>query len=147
MITTGFSAAIADRMAAEHATLAARWFSRLRELIPVTANEVFPSDRLLDHIPALIVDISAYVRAPEEEAIAANTLVVQKARELGALRHQQRASLHQVLREYQLLGNILLTFIEHESTRLLLTPGAAECVATVGRVHHAVGVLMQETVE
>jgi signal transduction histidine kinase len=147
MITTGFSEAIADRIASEHALLAARWFSRLRDLLPVGANEVFPSDSLLDHIPSLIVDISAYVRAPEDEAIAANTLVVDKARELGALRHQQRASLHQVLREYQLLGAILLRFVEDESIRLRLTPPPAECVAVVSRLHHAVGLLLQETVE
>jgi len=147
MITTGYSDAIADRIAAEHALLAARWFARLRDLLPVGANEVFPSDSLLDHIPSLIVDISAYLKAPEEEAIAANTHVVEKARELGTLRHQQRASLHQVLREYQLLGGILLRFVEDESIRLLLTPPPAECVAVVSRLHHAVGVLTQETVE
>ncbi|MBY0494886.1 MAG: HAMP domain-containing histidine kinase [Cyanobacteria bacterium] len=147
MITTGFSGAIADRIAAEHALLAARWFARLHDMLPVGANEVFPSDSLLDHIPSLIVDISAYVKAPEAEAIAANTQVVQKARELGALRHQQRASLHQVLREYQLLGAILLRFVEDESVRLVLTPPAAECIAVISRLHHAVGVLLQETVE
>ena len=58
MITTGFSDAIADRIAAEHALLAARWFARLNDLLPVDANEVFPSDSLLDHIPSLIVDLS-----------------------------------------------------------------------------------------
>jgi signal transduction histidine kinase len=147
MITTGFSEAIADRIASEHALLAARWFARLRDLIPVEANEVFPSDSLLDHIPSLIVDIAAYLKAPEDEAIAANTTVVNKARELGTLRHQQRASLHQVLREYQLLGGILLRFVEDESIRLMLTPPAAECVALAARLHHAVGVLLQETVE
>jgi len=147
MITTGYSEAIADRIASEHALLAARWFARLRELLPVGANEVFPSDSLLDHIPSLIVDLSEYLRAPQDEAIAANTLVVQKARELGTLRHQQRASLHQVLREYQLLGGILLRFVEDESIRLLLTPPPAECIAVVARLHHAVGVLLQETVE
>ncbi|HWI20891.1 MAG TPA: HAMP domain-containing sensor histidine kinase [Vicinamibacterales bacterium] len=147
MITTGFAEAVADRMAAEHALLAARWFARLRDLLPVDANEVFPSDSLLDHIPSLIVDISAYLKAPEDEAIAANTLVVEKARELGTLRHQQRASLHQVLREYQLLGGILLRFVEDESIRLMLTPPPAECIAVVSRLHHAVGVLLQETVE
>ena len=89
----------------------------------------------------------ATCKAPEDEAIAANTLVVDKARELGTLRHQQRASLHQVLREYQLLGGILLRFVEDESIRLMLTPPAAECVAVVARLHHAVGVLLQETVE
>jgi signal transduction histidine kinase len=147
MITTGFSEAIADRIASEHALLAARWFARLRDLLPVTPDEVFPSDSLLDHIPSLIVDISAYVKAPEAEAIAANTLVIEKARELGTLRHQQRASLHQVLREYQLLGGILLRFVEDESIRLMLTPPPAECVAVVSRLHHAVGLLLQETVE
>jgi signal transduction histidine kinase len=147
MITTGFSEAIADRIAAEHALLAARWFARLHDLIPVGANEVFPSDSLLDHIPSLIVDISSYLRAPEDEAIAANTLVVEKARELGTLRHQQRASLHQVLREYQLLGSILLRFVETEAIRLALTPSPGECVGVVSRLHRAVGVLTQETVE
>lgn len=147
MITTGFSEAIADRIAAEHAMLAARWFARLRDLLPVDANEVFPSNSLLDHIPSLIVDISRYVKAPEDGAIAANTQVVEKARELGTLRHAQRASLHQVLREYQLLGAILLRFVEDESIRLMLTPPPAECVAAVARLHHAVGVLLQETVE
>lgn len=147
IITTGFATAIADRVAAEHALLAARWFARLRDLLPVGAEEVFPSDRLLDHIPSLIVDISEYIKAPEEQAIAANTLVMEKARELGALRHEQRASLHQVLREYQLLGGILLRFIQDETIRLMLTPSPEECMTVVSRVHQTVEVLLQETVE
>lgn len=146
-IRSGFADAIADRVEAEHALLAARWFARLRDLLPVDANEVFPTDSLLDHIPSLIVDIASYLRAPETEAIAANTLVVDKARELGALRHEQRASLHQVLREYQLLGNILLRYVEDESIRLTLTASPAETISVIARLHHAVGVLTQETVE
>src|SRR5215217_1666566 len=126
VVETGFAAAIAERIAAEHALLAARWFARLRELLPVDAAEVFPTDSLLDHIPSLIVDISEYVKAPEDQAIAANSRVVNKARELGALRHQQRASLHQVLREYQLLGGVLLRFVQDEAIRLLLHPAPAE---------------------
>lgn len=147
MITTGFSEAIADRIAAEHASLAAQWFARLRDLLPVGANEVFPSDSLLDHIPTLIVDISTYLRSPDNEAIAANTLVAEKARELGTLRHQQRASLHQVLREYQLLCSILLHFVETESATVGGNPAPAECIAVVTRLHQAVAVLLQETVE
>ena len=147
MITTGFSEAIANRIAAEHASLAAQWFARLRELLPVGANEVFPSDCLLDHIPTLIVDISTYLRSPDNEAIAANTLVAEKARELGTLRHQQRASLHQVLREYQLLCGILLQFVETESATIALNPSPAECIGVVTRLQQAVAVLLQETVE
>jgi signal transduction histidine kinase len=127
--------------------LAARWFARLRDLLPVGAEEVFPSDSLLDHIPSLIIDISNYVKAPEAEAIAANTKVTDKARELGTLRHQQRASLHQVLREYQMLGSILLGFVHDESIRLMLSPTPTECMTVVSRLHQAVEVLLQETVE
>ena len=147
MIRTGFAGTIADRIAAEHATLAARWFSRLRDLLPVDAEEVFPSDQLLDHIPTLIVDVAEYLRAPEEQAIAANTTVVEKARELGALRHQQRASLHQVLREYQLLGAILVRFVQDETIQSMLAPPPQECMAVISRLHQAVDLLLQETVE
>ena len=147
MLSTGFAEAIADRIAAEHAALAARWFARLRDLLPVGANEVFPTASLLDHIPSLIVDVSTYLRAPEAEAIAANTLVIEKARELGTLRHQQRASLHQVLREYQLLCAVLLRFVEEEANRLGLKPTPTECMSTVARLHQVVAVMQQETVE
>lgn len=147
MLTTGFAEVLADRVEADHAVLAARWFERLRELLPVAATEVFPTASLLDHIPALIVDISAYLRAPAEAAIAANTLVVEKARELGTLRYQQRASLHQLLREYQLLGEVLIGFVEEETVKASLEPSPAECVSVVSRLHRSVDVLMQETVE
>lgn len=147
MLTTGFAEVLADRVEADHAVLAARWFERLRELLPVAATEVFPTASLLDHIPALILDISGYLRAPAEAAIAANTLVVEKARELGTLRYQQRASLHQLLREYQLLGEVLIGFVQEETVKASLEPSPAECVSVVSRLHHAVDVLMQETVE
>jgi signal transduction histidine kinase len=147
MISIRFHDGLADRLRAEHASLAARWFERLRALLPVDARDVFPTESLLDHIPALIQDIGTYLRAPEAEAIIANTLVVEKARELGTLRHHQRASLHQLLREYQLLGNILTTFVQEEIARLPEPPAPADAVEAVARLHVAVDVLMQETVE
>jgi signal transduction histidine kinase len=147
MITTGFGHIIAERMQAEHARIAARWFERLSVLVPVDASQVFPTSSLLDHIPALIAEIGAYIQTPEDEAIAANTGVLDKARELGILRHDQRASLHQVLREYQLLGAVLVAFIQEEIGRLKLNPPPGETVAVVSRLHQSVHVLMQATVE
>lgn len=147
MLTTGFAAIIANRLAEEHAALAARWFARLRVLVPVSDNDVFPSDSLLDHIPSLIIDISDYVRTPETDAIAANTRVFEKARELGSLRHQQQASLHQVLREYQLLGEILAQFVQAESAQAPSAPDASQAIAVIVRIQQAVCLLLQETVE
>jgi signal transduction histidine kinase len=147
MLVTDFGDLIAERMRVEHRALAERWFDRLLDLLPVDARDVFPTDTLLDHIPALIVEISAYLRMPEADAIAANTSVVEKARELGALRHSQRASLHQVLREYQLLSGVLVTFVLEEMERFTSMPPAAASVALVSRLHQAVSVLAQSTVE
>ena len=147
MIITDFGDLIADRMRLEHRALAARWFERLLDLLPVEARDVFPTETLLDHVPALILEISDYLRQPSADAIAANTAILDKARELGALRYRQRASLHQVLREYQILGRVLVTFVLEQMRELGGTPPAADAVALASRLHEAVNVLSQATVE
>jgi hypothetical protein len=65
MITTDFGDLLATRMRGEHQTLAARWFERLQDLLPVSARDVFPTESLLDHVPALIIEISDYLRQPD----------------------------------------------------------------------------------
>ena len=96
-----YAGVVSQRVAAERLTLPRRWLERLNELLTLEANEVFPSKQLLDHIPTLIEQIAAYLCAPADEEISANTTVIEKARELGHLRHTQQASVHQLLREYE----------------------------------------------
>ena len=84
MILTGFGDVIAARMRAEHLTLASRWLVRLDALLPVDAREIFSTNSLLDHVPALIVEIGDSLRESADGALAANTAIVDKARELGA---------------------------------------------------------------
>ncbi|MBS1817609.1 MAG: HAMP domain-containing histidine kinase [Acidobacteria bacterium] len=145
MLTTDFGDLLAERMQLAHREIATRWFGRLLDLLPVDAREVFPSS-LLDHIPALIVEIAASLREPNT-AFAANTAMLDKARELGSLRHAQRASLHQVVREYQILGSILVTFVAEQLDALGLEPPPADTVRLVARLHEAVNVLSQATIE
>ena len=147
MISTEFGDIIAERMRSEHQMLAERWFERLIDLLPVDARDVFPTESLLDHIPELIQQISAYLAHPETDAIAANTEILAKARELGELRHAQQASLHQLLREYQVLSGVLVTFVLEEMDRLGITPPPSAGVILVSRLHQAVDVLAQATVE
>ena len=123
----GYASVIAARIASERLTLAARWLERLREMLTVAANDVFPSDQLLDHIPSLVQEISGYLAAPKAEEIAANAAVMEKARELGQLRHKQRATAHQLLHEYEILGEILETFLIDETQMLGLQPTVEEC--------------------
>jgi signal transduction histidine kinase len=142
-----YPGAIGARMAAERLTIASRWLVRLRELLTVAANEVFPSEQLLDHIPSLVEEISAYVAAPADQEIAANAAVMAKARELGHLRHQQRATAHQLLHEYEILGEILEAFLVEETGRLGLQPTVGECFEVQRRVTRSVRVLMRTTVD
>ena len=98
---------------------------RCAALLTVPAGEVFPSEQLLDHIPALVEEIASYLVAPGDREIAANTAVMAKARELGQLRHAQRASVHQLLHEYEILGDFLETFLVEETERLQSASHAA----------------------
>ena len=142
-----YPAVIAARIAAERLTLAAAWLTRLRALLTVAANDVFPSEQLLDHIPSLVDEIAGYLAAPADEAIAANAAVMEKARELGQLRHQQHASAHQLLHEYEILGEILEDFLIEETARLPLQPSVAVCLDVQRRLTGAVRVLMRTTVD
>jgi len=142
-----FASVVSQRVDAERHTLAGDWLRRLNELLTINANEVFPSEQLLDHIPALIREIAAYLRAPADEEIAANTVVIEKARELGRLRHDQRASVHQLLREYEILADILETFVVEETQRLGLQPSTAECFELLRRLTRSSRTLMRTTVD
>jgi signal transduction histidine kinase len=147
LTTKNYASVIGQRIAAERLTLSAQWLVRLRELLTVAPNEVFPSEQLLDHIPLLVDQIAGYLSAPQEEEIAANAAVMDKARELGLLRHRQRASAHQLLHEYEILGEILEGFLVEETERLGLTPSVAEAFGVHRRLTRSVRVLMRTTVD
>src|SRR3954453_6274995 len=121
-----YPSVIAARIAAERLNLSARWLTRLRELLTVNAGQVFPSEQLLDHIPSLVDELAGYLAAPANQAIAANAAVMDKARELGLLRHAQHASAHQLLHEYEILAEILEAFLIEETARLPHQPAVAE---------------------
>lgn len=142
-----YAAIVSQRVAAERDTLAADWLRRLHALLTVDANDVFPSNQLLDHIPALIGEMAAYLRAPAEEEIAANAVVVDKARELGVLRYRQQASVHQLLREYEILAEILEAFVVGETERLGLRPSSGECFDVLRRLTRASRTLMRTTID
>jgi signal transduction histidine kinase len=142
-----YAGVMSQRVASESRMLAARWLSRLKEILSVAANEVFASDELLDHIPSLVEEIATYLGAPTDNEIAANSAVMAKARELGMLRHEQKATVHQLLHEYEILGDILEMFLIAETERLELQPSVAECFQVQHRLTRAVRVLMRTTVD
>lgn len=145
--TPRFDRRIAERLRATSQGLAARWLERLNDILTIDRERIFPSKDLLDHVPQLIEEIASYIEAPEVEELAANPSVVAKARELGLLRYAQQASVHQLLREYHLLGDILETFVKEETVRLGLTVPAVDVLDVASRMSHALRVLQQTTID
>jgi signal transduction histidine kinase len=140
-----YAVAIGESLQRSHYDLATRWLERLVAILPIDPQAIFSSDLLLDHIPALIQEVGKYVAAPAEEDIAAKAMVVDKARELGQLRHRQQASVHQVLREYDLLGDILEQFVIDETRAYPGGVTAVDSLEICRRLNRAVRVLMQIT--
>lgn len=144
-VASSFTAIMAERIEAAHQTLAARWLEQLKPLLPVPADDIFPGHHLGD-MPASILELAAFVRAPGEEAIAANAVVTARAVELGQLRHAQKASVHQVLREYRALRTVITQFTE-EQAALHLTPSVRELFELADRLDAAIDVLLKTTVD
>lgn len=137
----------ASRLSAEHRALAQAWLERLDGLLDVDRQDVFPSHQLLDHIPELLRQIAIYLRAPADQEIAANTQVMAKATELGMLRFDQQASVHQLLREYQFLSEILESFFAREAAALGEAADATAAVLALARAQQAVRELQRKTVD
>lgn len=141
------SNSLAAKLRGAQRDLAEQWLNDLRAILPVASQEVFPGSQLLDHIPELITEIANYVGRPDNEAIAANTMVMAKAAELGELRYYQRASVHQLLREYHLLGLVLEGFLAREVAKMGPAVDAVEALECLSRVSEGIRILQQQTVD
>ena len=137
---------IAQRLRDERVKLAGRWLDRVAELVTVSRLDVFPSQDLLDHIPEVIAEIAAYVEGPEDGAVETNRIIIARAAELGVLRHLQHASVHQLLREYRLLAELLETFVAREVAAMADVDGRSVAQA-LRRVAESVRVMQQHTID
>ncbi|HUE76786.1 MAG TPA: sensor histidine kinase, partial [Longimicrobiales bacterium] len=121
-----------------------RWLERIVARVAVDAQEVFPTDDLLDHIPLLLDGIADYMEDPADE-ITADVPVIAKAMELGELRLAQGFDAHEILKEYEILGGVLFSYlvgivdsVEEECTR-------GELLACGQRLFRAVAIIQQVT--
>ncbi len=136
---------LAIRMRESREELAARWLERIIARMSVDEEHVFPSDDLLDHVPLLIDGVADQLENPALN-VNADVAVIAKAMELGALRHSQGTGEYQLLKEYEILGGVIFSFlarivdeVESECTR-------GDLLVCVHRVFHAVSLIQQATV-
>lgn len=145
-VASDFRTLVAHRIEASCEILAGRWIDQLTTLVPAR-DDIFPGEQPLQHAQAIIRELATYVQLPMHESIAANAVVTARATELGHLCHAQRASLHQVPREYRVLRNVIAQFIEEQIGHLELAPKPAELIELMNRLDSVIDVLQQTTAD
>ena len=135
---------LAERLRGQRDALTGRWLTRIADRVALTPSRIFPSDDLIDHVPLLLLGIADYIEDPARPVLA-ETPVIAKAMELGALRHTQGFDEHQLLKEYEILGGILFQFLADAVEKIDTECTRAELVICAGRLFQAIAVIQQVT--
>ena len=136
---------LADELRAVKRDLVQRWLERIKARVTLTANEVFPTESLLNHVPLLIDGIATYLES-EEISLAADNAVGAKAMELGELRHEQGFDVYEILKELEILGAILFSFLQGLAESSRIKGNRGDFLICWQRVAHAVELIRQATV-
>lgn len=138
------AAELANQLRASREELTARWLDRIAARVAIDANRVFPTEDLLDHVPLLIDGIADYLESSANE-IRTDIPVVAKAMELGALRHKQGFDAYEILKEYEILGGILFTFLVDAVEETNTPCGNGELLVCGHRLFRAVAIIQEST--
>jgi signal transduction histidine kinase len=136
--------AVADRMRSSRDELTRRWLDRISARVRLDPNRVFPTDSLLDHMPMLILGIADYIENPEK-VILSEVPVVAKAMELGELRFSQGFDEYELLKEYEIFGGILFSFLSRVVDGIEEPCSRGELLACAHRLFLAVALIQQAT--
>jgi len=109
----------------------------------VSPHRIFPTEELLNHVPILIDGVADYVESPHVE-LDAELPVAAKAMELGALRHSQGFDAYEILKELEILGGILFTFVDRMAADAAPTD-ARNFLVCWHRIGHAIELIRQAT--
>ncbi|HEX2693876.1 MAG TPA: HAMP domain-containing sensor histidine kinase [Gemmatimonadaceae bacterium] len=124
--------------------LTRRWLDRISARVSLDPNRIFPTDALLDHVPLLILGIADYIENPEK-VVLAEVPVVAKAMELGELRFSQGFDEYELLKEYEIFGGVLFSFLSRIADGIDEPCSRGELLACAHRLFLAVALIQQAT--
>src|SRR5215210_5600808 len=104
------AATLGDGLRSAKQELVTQWLDRISARVAISTKRVFPTHELLNHVPLLVEGIAGYLKRPESD-LDAKAPVVAKAMELGALRHDQGFDAYELLKEYEMLGEIIFDYL------------------------------------
>jgi signal transduction histidine kinase len=135
---------LAERLRAGRVEIVRRWLDRISDRVSVAPGRVFPTDELLNHVPLLVDGIAGYL-ADQDSEFGSEIPVAAKAMELGELRHEQGFDPYEILKEYEILGSIMFTYVGSVIADVEGGYSSADVVAACQRMAHAVELVRQAT--
>ncbi len=128
-------------------TLAARWISALVDLPAISTAALFDTRHTLSQLRNLLTYIAEHLRRPDGVEMATNREALTCAAELGELRFAQRASVHQLLRDYQMLEELIEEFFDERVRESAPPLPAPDVLRVTRRLTHAIRTLQQQTID
>ena len=138
---------VAKQLGKRSVEVSDKWLAYLMDMIDEPTRDIFPTETYLDHIPLLIEEIATVLGRSDEELTLANSLIESKATELGQLRHEQKATVNQLLREYDILSKILEELIIEESKNYCGEWESRDGILLMASVSRIVRSILQSTVD
>jgi signal transduction histidine kinase len=135
---------LAQRLRDEQEHLTMRWLERISQRVNLHPNRIFPTEEMLDHVPILILGIATYVEDPGQP-VTADTPVIAKAMELGELRHSQGFDEYELLKEYEIFGGILYSFLASAVDDIDQPCSRSELILCAHRLYQAITLIQQAT--
>jgi signal transduction histidine kinase len=135
---------LAQRLRDEQENLTMRWLERISQRVNLHPNRIFPTEDMLDHVPILILGIATYIEDPGQP-VSADTPVIAKAMELGALRHSQGFDEYELLKEYEIFGGILYSFLASAVDDIDQECSRSELILCAHRLYQAITLIQQAT--
>jgi signal transduction histidine kinase len=138
---------LADRLHDARHALAEAWLAKMHAALFAGTAEVRPPRALGAHVPHLIACIADYLRRRPDDDISSNARVMQDAANLGALRFAQRATVHQLLGEYQILSDVVEEFLVQQAADTEVALGADLIARAMRRATQSVRAVQQQTID
>ena len=138
------AATLADGLRSAKQELVTQWLDRISARVAISTKRVFPTHELLNHVPLLIEGIAGYLKRQERD-INSKAPVVAKAMELGALRHAQGFDAYEILKEYEMLGEIIFDFLAISADQISADVPRRDFLACWQRTSQAIELIRQAT--
>lgn len=144
---TDYRLFIADSLRDNSVLIADLWLNRLEDVLNESSQDIFPPDQYADHIPSMLREMGRILALHDENLVLVNSFLINKAEEYGSLRHQQRATVNQLTREYDLLSEVLEEFIVEQSSKYNHPTSSSECITLMTSVARIVRSILQTTID